>query len=437
MPFLGSRNSHEPTCCWIAEYLERGSKGRGDRALARDWLNLAGDERRLWARAMDEERAVASAGGRPVANPVTYYHFVISPDPRDGVGVDMLRELAVSWAREMFGDEVSRGKLGRAQVAIVYHDDNSNRVPHAHLIVNNTDLDTGGRLHLSDRDNRRTMPDRLQEIARDMGLRHFDNDPAAERARTERARRGRFFTKEERALLKAGRFSWKQDLCNRIMVARRTTAGKADFLSELSHLGVGVRESGGDWVFSHPSNPARWQVCGYRLGRNYEQRALLGALDPARASARPETLATIRENVNRRLVDDFVRGSRAAALIDGGTTIEEAARALKVNEVEGIRCFEDYAPAIEAAERAARAASLAGPDAAARAERRLASLRDAMATAARGSFFEGVAPPPRRSRAGAPAGGQFGGNATGRSVSADAPSREVEQQRSASRGRGR
>lgn len=73
-------------------------------------------------------------GGRPCR---TYKHYVLSPDPKDHVGLDDLRELTVSWAREHFGDY---------EVAIVYHDDNAGHIPHAHVVVNNTDIVTGRRL---------------------------------------------------------------------------------------------------------------------------------------------------------------------------------------------------------------------------------------------------------------------------------------------------
>lgn len=49
--------------------------------------------------------------------------------------------LTVEWASEHFPDH---------QVAIVYHDDNEGRIPHAHVVVNNTSLETGRRLQVPD-----------------------------------------------------------------------------------------------------------------------------------------------------------------------------------------------------------------------------------------------------------------------------------------------
>ena len=56
----------------------------------------------------------------------TWKHYVISPDPRNGVSLDELRELATAWVRRWFPD---------CEVAVVYHDDNAGRIPHAHVVV--------------------------------------------------------------------------------------------------------------------------------------------------------------------------------------------------------------------------------------------------------------------------------------------------------------
>lgn len=54
--------------------------------------------------------------------------------------------------------------FGDYQVAIVYHDDNQNRIPHAHLIVSCTNPVTGNRLHA---DNPFALSCALQDMAHD------------------------------------------------------------------------------------------------------------------------------------------------------------------------------------------------------------------------------------------------------------------------------
>ena len=110
-------------------YLERDG-----RALARDFLNLDAPELPSdgplpsygefdWASVMDATRAEfgndAPWGDRRAR---TYKHYIVSPDPRDGVDLETLRSLALEWAERHFGEH---------EVAIVYHDDHAGRIPHA------------------------------------------------------------------------------------------------------------------------------------------------------------------------------------------------------------------------------------------------------------------------------------------------------------------
>lgn len=130
----------------VMRYLERDG-----RALARDYLNIGaqveswqGDLPRYgpcdWASEMD---AVREASGNGTAwhgkSARTWKHYVLSPDPDNRVDLATLRELAVAWAHEHFPGY---------RVAIVYHDDNEGHIPHAHVVVNNTSLETGRRLQV-------------------------------------------------------------------------------------------------------------------------------------------------------------------------------------------------------------------------------------------------------------------------------------------------
>lgn len=179
MPFLRFKNAHEPCGARIADYLERRGRWSGRRPAGHDYIGLFTDDgRRAWDRVMDATRS-AAGNGRPWRgrDPVTYKRFVISPDPRDGVDLKTLRSLATEWAREFFGDGEAPGRVGCYEVAIVYHDDNEARIPHAHVIVNGTDLLTGRRIQvdpsmIKGRDGGEVFT-RLQEISAEHGLRHF------------------------------------------------------------------------------------------------------------------------------------------------------------------------------------------------------------------------------------------------------------------------
>lgn len=211
MPAIKAISGHTGLAA-VRRYLERDG-----RALARDLLHFSrideaarqsgrGVDAFDWDVAMDETRRAngndAPWRGRPAR---TYKHYVLSPDPRDGVSLEELRKLAVRWAEESFPD---------FQVAIVYHDDNEGHVPHAHVVVNNTDLATGNRLRDPDPG---LLNGRLQAIARDMGLSHFegridaghpDTRKRASRENYQRVHVGR----AEAELSSRGAYSWVADI---------------------------------------------------------------------------------------------------------------------------------------------------------------------------------------------------------------------------------
>ncbi len=289
MPYVKAISGHSGLA-GARRYFER----RG-RALAHDYLGLdapvTGEDGHglpvygdyAWDEAMDARRAAegndAPWRGRPAR---TYKHYVVSPDPRDGITLDGLRRLATRWAREGFPD---------FQVAIVYHDDNEGRVPHAHVIVNNTNLRTGRRLQDPDPG---ALNGRLQAISREMGLSHFDGridaghpDTRGAGSRTDyqRVHVGR----GESEMAGRGGYSWVADIRARVDVARGVAQGPEDFRRLLSSMGVTTRErrDGTDWTYSLADRPSR-QVSGTRLGTDYRKAHVTRELASPRRARLPE-----------------------------------------------------------------------------------------------------------------------------------------------------
>lgn len=377
MPFLRFKNAHEPCGARIADYLERRGRWSGRRPAGHDYIGLfTDDEKRGWDRVMDATRSAAGNDlpwrGR---DPVTYKHFVISPDPRDGVDLEILRSLTTEWAREFFGDGESPGKAGCYEVAIVYHDDNEARIPHAHVVVNSTDLLTGKRIQLGPSmikgSDGGEMFTRLQEISAEHGLRYFGDGRGSEG-------RGRYFTKTERALARQGRYSWKDDLCNRIVVARRLSRDEPAFTEALSKLGVTATErSDGDYLFAMEENPRRWRATGKRLGRNYTRGFIRDSLSMPRP-APPEVQTAVRRNVMEWCVGETVREAAAVADAARGEAIADVALALKVQNDFGIGSLAGYDGVIRTFS--------ADPSRAKEVE----ALRRAREVASQGNFFLGV-----------------------------------------------
>jgi hypothetical protein len=180
-----------------------------------------------WAAAMDrtrsKERNDTPVRGRRAR---IYMHYVLSPDRRDHVSLGELHQLSTSWARLEFPD---------FEVAIIYHDDNEGHIPHAHVIVNNTNLLTEGRLQASDPG---VLNGALQAIARDMGLTHFtgridkdhpDTRKAGSRGNYQRVHIGR----AEKELLSKGEYSWVADIRVRLDIAVATSQNERELKEKL------------------------------------------------------------------------------------------------------------------------------------------------------------------------------------------------------------
>ena len=422
------RPSHIACHVVIQRYLELDEQGEL-RAVTADYLNIATPHaRKHWARRMDKTRAAFGNdrpwGGAPA---VTYQHFVISPSPRDDVGFDTLRDLAIEWAEKHFGDH---------EVALISHAANAagERMPHMHVIVNNTNLATGRRLQISKGKSRR-MKDDLQKMAEERGLRWFDNE--ADDGRTQQFA---YRTREERALEKSGKYSFQQDLRNRIDVALRTTRTAADFAEELEALGVareaGAGRDGGDCTYSLAGSPRR-RSSGERLGAGYTPDGIAGRMDDARRGlGAPKSVPPrLRENVNA-----YLEQARVVATVPAHVTLAEVALVLKTNDRFGITAYGGYDKLLVSL--GVRMSKTSDPDRLSALKRDYGDVAHAKKIAGQGRFFEGVpvsgegAPEPAAGGGGsrrAPGGGAGGGTrgSAGRGRTGARPGRRDPSRRAA------
>lgn len=427
MPMLLSSAVKE-SCCRrrIKDYLDNEFGRSRGRALAWDYINLSEKEAAHWDQVMDSTRKDYGHDkdwhGKASRQ---YTHFIISPDPRDAVDLDTLRELTTRWAAEMFGgptedDFDNIGVLGDYQVAIAYHDDNTNHVPHAHLIVNATNLHTGKKMEIKNDINEHLMPERLQEIAAELGLSYFD-DEGLNVIRTDKKLKNKNLTSAEIRLIKESKFSWKDELRSRIDIAKCISGTEEDFISALDEMGVGVRQSKerqDDWVFYDNRNPNYWECRGYKLGPEYKKTSI----ERYRRKLRGQRFVTDFDKAEMlRERRDVLEGFKSAVYvpdkskettgeiidrvaeqfsdqITGRTFIKmrehvdvnDLAEALKTNREYDVQCFEDYEMLLDGFARWARleGASLDDPvNSNAIAYRRLIQARD---IASKGDLFAGV-----------------------------------------------
>lgn len=318
MPIVKPISGHT-SCKGIYRYLTKRN-----RALASDYLNLDvperdGDDPFDWAEVMDDTRRRngndRAWGGHRAR---TYKHYVLSPDPEDGIGLDALRELATAWAEKNFTDY---------EVAIVYHDDNERGIPHAHVVVNNTNLATGKRLQDP---NPKALKHSAQEMARERHLRDLDTDmPQLDSRKPDRFRNAPthqavYRRRSEKAIEAEGGYSWVSDIRRRVGIARSVARSEREFRSVLKSIGIEVADNSPkaarrDWVYSFSEHPT-WKITGENLGVAYG-----------------------RESVTRKISGSFGRLSDASE-----RQIAKVARtAYELDDLERLRALADAVEYVE------------------------------------------------------------------------------------------
>lgn len=319
---------------------------RKNRALASDYINIdvpdpAHPEMSFdWARVMDSTRRAFGNDlpwhGKRVR---TYKHYVVSPDPRDGIGLEALRKLAMSWAVEHFSEY---------EVAIVYHDDNIHDIPHAHVVVNSTNIETGRRLQDPDP---KALASSLQDIAERQGLSALrPPKPAGVTARAQRRNpkrhpetyRSEYVRRAEKELAERGEYSWAADIRARVRIARTVARSEAEFRSVLSSMGVTVADNSPkaqrrDWIYALADHPAR-RISGERMGLAYGRERLEPLLRSGGIRRLEDAGERVIAAIAKRAVEvgdlsELARLSDAVALI-------EASRARCLRDLDALSCDE-------------------------------------------------------------------------------------------------
>lgn len=332
----------------IRDYLEKGG-----RALARDFFNLSWDENEMagydealkdgidWSDEMDRARTSFGNdrpfGGRPAR---TFVHYVLSPAPGDTIPLPTLRELSRAWVCKYLPDY---------QVAIVYHDDNAGRIPHAHIVVNNTNMATGYRIQIPDPF---ALNRGLQDMAEVRGLSFLrdskdgDDGFTSLSAKDDDAtvppltRQADYMCRAERRVRESGDYSWVSDIRDRVAIARNLARNESEFRNILDLLEVDVGDNSAkarrpDWIYSLRDQGAK-RVGGEKLGYPYGKEALQTRFsrgNPAHPS----------EKSSR----ECLHVARSAVAINDLAELRELAESLDVNARFGIRTMGDYGRRIE------------------------------------------------------------------------------------------
>jgi hypothetical protein len=358
--------------CWY--YLEHKRGRAPDRAVYHDFINLPSLAQQQrdgvrWFELMDETRNRMGTntpwGSKGLRS---YNHYIISPDPRDAINIETLSLLATNFALEF-----ARG----CEVAIIYHDDNAGHILHAHVVVNNYDYIRNGRWHI-DRATPKRMQDHLQETAKELGLRYFDNllsdhesslhektkrsgfsaisleKDAVDRGRdTAVSNDAKPYTDPERievseqGICHAKNYSWKADIRTRVECAYQFAHSTESYLEACRMLGITVtRSAKGDFKYALQERPTRC-INGNTLGANHTFSGITKRYAFDASVGNTHDILDMRERTRlikrvKTLAPYPLKVTRAGSMPYGsGVTLREFAEALSVANRFSLRSLHD------------------------------------------------------------------------------------------------
>lgn len=317
MPLLKPIAGHTG-CGGIKKYLEKHGRARAIKIMNFRWEEPGAFHDLQdapygfdWAIEMDATRH-GSGNDLPYRGKQarTFKHFVFSPDPKDGLTCEQVTELATAWASMHFSEY---------ETAIVVHDDNENEIPHAHIVVNNTNIYTEKRFQTPDP---LALNRSLQDLAEERGL-HFmrddivrETDEGPSVKRTPATMQQVYLRRNEVEIAKEGGYSWVTDIRGRVAIAKALARNEGEFMAILDALDIEVSENSPkawrrDWIYTLRDCPT-WRVGGEKLGLSFGQESLrnrfgrMAAWHPS-AQASREVLSHARDAVALNDIADLKR----------------------------------------------------------------------------------------------------------------------------------
>ena len=341
-------------CGTIKEYLER--EGRALTFDCAAWVDPTS-----WDADFDSVRkAYGKDSGRK------YYHFVISPDPEDGLDAEAVRALALEWVDKRYKD---------SQWVVETHVDNG--IPHAHIVVNSVNLASGLKVHLSNSDVQMDAAT-LQAICKSRGLSAFDNyrleksdegewvaktpvpvkdNEAAQRRAREAARARR----RNQAWMRAkGIHLWTDDVHDAVERALQGCCSWQAFERELEKQGYEARVSRRGVLTFYPKEGVEGHpIKGYKVDESYTVEGIHARLRPVLGPRRTKGVLSHsmqpRSVLKQRTSFAKVAGAQANRAYRNGKidNLQGCLDAIAVAKANGFTSWEQVARAAEEAKRRA------------------------------------------------------------------------------------
>lgn len=332
-------------CKQIKDYLARNGRAVTFRSSSID-LDSAG-----WDGQMDATRQVFSKDtGRK------YYHFVISPDPEDGLDAKAVDALACDWVRERYSGY---------QWVIETHIDNG--IPHAHIVVNSVNPVDGRKIHLDDDDVQADAME-LQRICRDYGYTAFDNfkftrdEDGSWYARTPRPDRRRevvlqearparrHMTDAQRRARYSGKKLWTDAMHDDIESALQGCRTWPALERRLAEKGYRININRRGVLTFYPPEGKGHPVKGYKLDDSYTVEGLRERLAVRLEGQRPNVKMCTEDLVPDVVLPPMTFEAVASNNLERSKRIERsaarlaaAADAVNIIRERGYRCYADMA----------------------------------------------------------------------------------------------
>ena len=332
-------------CKQIKDYLARNGRAVTFRSSSID-LDSAG-----WDGQMDATRQVFGKDtGRK------YYHFVISPDPEDGLDAKAVDALACDWVRERYSGY---------QWVIETHIDNG--IPHAHIVVNSVNPVDGRKIHLDDDDVQADAME-LQRICRDYGYTAFDNfkftrdEDGSWYARTPRPDRrrevvlqearpaSRHVTDAQRRARYSGKKLWTDAMHDDIESALQGCRTWPALERRLAEKGYRININRRGVLTFYPPEGKGHPVKGYKLDDSYTVEGLRERLAVRLEGQRPNVRMCTEDLVPDVVLPPMTFEAVASNNLERSKRIERsaarlaaAADAVNIIRERGYRCYADMA----------------------------------------------------------------------------------------------
>ena len=322
------------SCYALWKYLRFKKGTKKIRTLATDTFNI-GSYYKPWYKIFDFNRKIygtyrSDSGGKDT-KVNTFYHFILSPDPKDNITLPQLQDFTREWLEKCFYTTKLDGKC---EAVAEYHNDNG--ILHAHIVINNINFkpDRGNKSQraagetnflsswLSVNQMRKILAYRKvmcekrgwhdffkedeEELIEKCGLTRKKAQDIIKETKTKMkdtsflypdikykpptqiikgssyfyTRKGSYYDKKEAKILEKYGTSQKEEIRKKIIIAKDLAKDKYDFLKILSYLHVGVQTDiyGKGWKFSHPNKPQLFYT-GYRLGKDFTRDSIIKYLD--------------------------------------------------------------------------------------------------------------------------------------------------------------